>query len=172
MALALKWLRMLSVYFDVMITLFTFKTFAQSNLAIHHTVVAVSNLTTSLQFYQDGIGLAPLETGTVQGDWKTLLGVDTDTIEAVFLGNANVADEQSGTLELAIFGDGVVPPNNQPAAGLFLISFLVDVSATIARLKSLGLAKDVQSVDVNGSTWLTVRDPDGTLVLLLEPGAI
>lgn len=61
------------------------------------------------------------------------------------------------------------PVQTAPAHGFFK-SLLVDVSATLARLESLGLDRD-RKEDVpgkgEGATIALVRDPDGTLVELI-----
>jgi len=145
--------------------------------AIHHTVLVVSHLDTSLKFYVDGIGLEVLRDREVEGDWPTLFGAESTTLRVIFLGNANVPDDTAGVLELNVFpGDRPAGgPVSPPPAGLFMISYFVDVEATLARLEKLGLARDVRRVSQptpNGSVVLaTVRDPDGVAVLL-TPGSI
>jgi hypothetical protein len=62
-------------------------------------------------------------------------------VHAVFLGDAGVPDDHAGVLELNVF-DGDVPvgpPPTPPSTGFFLLSFFVDVEATLSRLAALGL---------------------------------
>ena len=145
--------------------------------AIHHTVIVVSDLETSLRFYVEGLGLEVLRDREVEGDWPALLGVASTTLRAVFLGKSDIPDDTAGVLELNVFPGGAVTlvPASPPQAGLFMISYFVDVEATLARLEKLGLARDVRRVvqaTPNGSiTLATVRDPDGVAVLL-TPGPI
>jgi catechol 2,3-dioxygenase-like lactoylglutathione lyase family enzyme len=145
--------------------------------AIHHTVIVVSELDVSLKFYVDGIGLEVLQDREVQGDWPALFGAESTSLRVVFLGKSDIPDDTSGVLELNAFPGGAVRrrPVSPPAAGLFMISYFVDVEATLTRLERLGLATDVRRVDQptpNGIiTLATVRDPDGVAVLL-TPGSI
>jgi hypothetical protein len=63
----------------------------------------------------------------------------------------------------------------RPRTGFFLLSFFVDVEATLGRLAALGLGGPPRRVDQPGPggpiTLATVRDPDG-LTVLLTPGSI
>ena len=86
-------------------------------------------------------------------------------------------DDHAGVLELNYF-DGDVPaaaPPSPPRAGFFLLSFFVDVPATLGQLAALGLGgpprRVVQPTPAGPVTIATVRDPDGLLVLL-TPGSI
>jgi catechol 2,3-dioxygenase-like lactoylglutathione lyase family enzyme len=145
--------------------------------AIHHTVLVVSDIDTSLSFYVEGIGLEVLRDREVEGDWQTLFGAPSNTLRVVFLGNSAIPDETAGVLELNAFPGGSAAGTavSPPPAGLSMISYFVDVEATVGRLEGLGLARDVRRVEQatpNGSiTLATVRDPDGVLVLL-TPGSI
>jgi catechol 2,3-dioxygenase-like lactoylglutathione lyase family enzyme len=113
----------------------------------------------------------------VDGDWPGLFGAPTRSVRAVFLGDRRVPDDHAGVLELNVF-DGSVPagpPPSPPRTGFFLLSFFVDVEATLSRLAALGLGgtarRVVQSTPAGPVTIATVRDPDGLLVLL-TPGSI
>ena len=145
--------------------------------AIHHTVVAVRDMEQSLRFYRDGLGLDVLADREVQGNWPKLLGAPSYRLRAVFLGDKNLPDVYAGVLELTAF-EGDIPPSSptrEPTAGLFQISFFVDVDSTMNRLAALGLdgsPRRVEQLTPNGPiTIATVRDPDGVLVLL-TPGAL
>jgi hypothetical protein len=81
-------------------------------------------------------------------------------------------------LELNAFIGGDVPagqPVGPPTAGLFMVSFFVDVEATLKRLADSGMGgvpRRVEQPTPNGPIVIaTVRDPDGVLVLL-TPGSI
>jgi catechol 2,3-dioxygenase-like lactoylglutathione lyase family enzyme len=143
---------------------------------IHHTVVIVADLGASLRFYCDGLGLDLLADRQVEGDWPGLLGAATRQLRAVFLGDSRVPDDQAGVLELNVL-DGVSPgPSpSAPQTGFFMVSFFVDVEATLSRLAALGLGgtpRQITQPTSNGPiTIATVRDPDGGLVLL-TPGSI
>ena len=145
--------------------------------AIHHTVVAVRDLDISLRFYRDGLGLDLLLDRQVEGDWPELLGAPSRSLRAVFLGDQRFPDDHSGVLELNLFDGGLeaAPPRPAPTAGFFLLSFFVDVEATLTRLAALDLGGPPRRVSRTGPsgpmTLATVRDPDGVLVLLV-PGSI
>jgi glyoxylase I family protein len=144
---------------------------------IHHSVVVVGDLEASLRFYRDGLGLDVLLDRQVEGDWPGLFDAPTRRVRAVFLGDTRVPDDQAGVLELNVFDGGVPagPPPSPPRTGFFLLSFFVDVEATLSRLAALGLGGTtrhvVQSTPAGPVTLATVRDPDGLLVLL-TPGSI
>jgi hypothetical protein len=80
-------------------------------------------------------------------------------------------------LELNFFDAGVpaAAPPSPPQAGFLLLSFFVDVPATLGRLAALGLGgplrRIVQPTPGGPVVIATVRDPDGLLVLL-TPGSI
>jgi catechol 2,3-dioxygenase-like lactoylglutathione lyase family enzyme len=145
--------------------------------AIHHTVLIVADLDDSLRFYRDGLGLDVLADRQVEGDWPALLGAPSRRLRAVFLGDPGVPDDHAGVLELNVF-DGDVPagpPAGPPRTGFFLLSFFVDVEATLSRLAALNLGGPPRRVDQPGPSGpialATVRDPDG-LPVLLTPGSI
>jgi glyoxylase I family protein len=144
---------------------------------IHHTVVIVRDLDASLRFYCDGLGLDLLADRQVEGDWPRLFGAATRRLRAVFLGDPGVPDDQAGVLELNVL-DGTPPgppPASPPPTGFFMMSFFVDVEATLSRLATLGLGGTprhiTQPAPGGPLTIATVRDPDGVLVLL-TPGSI
>jgi len=145
--------------------------------AIHHSVVVVRDLEASLRFYRDGLGLELLQDRQVEGDWPGLLDAPNRSLRAVFLGDPGLPDDHSGVLELNLFGGDVAegPPASPRRSGFLLLSFFVDVEATLDRLASLGLGgspRRVTQPTPNGQvTIATVRDPDGVLVLL-TPGSI
>jgi glyoxylase I family protein len=111
-----------------------------------------------------------------QGDWPTLFGVPSDRLRSVFLGDPR--QPESGLVELVCF-EGLDPAGagskvgRTPSAGFFLLSFYVDVTQTVARLKSVGTIPDA-SIEVKGLSgpvrMATVLDPDGVLVELIDRG--
>jgi catechol 2,3-dioxygenase-like lactoylglutathione lyase family enzyme len=145
--------------------------------AIHHSVVVVRDLEASLRFYRDGLGLELLQDRLAEGDWPGLLDAPGRSLRAVFLGDPRVPDDYSGVLELNLFDGDVAegPPASARRSGFLLLSFFVDVEATLDRLASLGLGGSPRRVThptPNGQVAIaTVRDPDGVLVLL-TPGSI
>jgi catechol 2,3-dioxygenase-like lactoylglutathione lyase family enzyme len=144
---------------------------------IHHSVVVVRDLAASLRFYRDAIGLDLLRDVNVEGDWPELFGAPSRRLRAVFLGDAGSPDDHDGVLELNAF-EGDIPAGpapGSPATGFFLLSFFVDVEATLGRLAAFGLGglprRLTQATPRGPVTLATVRDPDGVLVLL-TPGSI
>lgn len=145
--------------------------------AIHHSVVVVRDLDSSLRFYRDGIGLDVLLDRAVEADYPALFDGPSRRLRVVFLGDRGVPDVSAGVLELAAFLEGHVAAARAPgppAAGLFLLSFFVDVEATLAKLHDLGLGgpprRITQSTPNGPIPIATVRDPDG-VVILLTPGS-
>jgi glyoxylase I family protein len=131
-----------------------------------------------LRFYRDGVGLDLLMDREVEGDWPTLFEGPSRRLRVVFLGDRNVPDVSSGMLELNAFIGGEVParqPVGPPSAGLFMVSFFVDVEATLKRLAEMGMGGAPRRVEQPTPTGpiviATVRDPDG-VVVLLAPGPI
>ncbi len=125
---------------------------------------------------RDGLALDVLQDRQVEGDWPDLFDAPSRRLRAVFLGDPQVPDDHAGVLELNYF-DGDVPaaaPPSPPRAGFFLLSFFVDVPATLGRaLLSVSAAAPAGRPADTGraATIATVRDPDGLLVLL-TPGSI
>jgi len=108
---------------------------------IHHSVVVVRDLEASLRFYRDGLGLDLLQDRHVEGDWPDLFDAPSRRVRAVFLGDAAVPDDHAGVLELNVFDCDIPtgPAPWPPRTGFFLLSFFVDVEATLSRLAALGL---------------------------------
>jgi hypothetical protein len=90
------------------------------------------------------------------------------------LSSANRTPQPDGLrLQLNAFIGGDVPsrrPVGAPSAGLLMVSFFVDVEATLERLAELGMGgaprRVTQSTPTGQILVATVRDPDGVLVLL------
>ena len=110
---------------------------------------------------------------TFDGDWPALFDGPSRTLRSVFLGDPGHPD--AGIVELVVF-DGAAAPPGVPSvassAGFFLLSFFVDVDATLARLGALGLGGEPRRVEQPGPdgpvAMATVRDPDGVLVELIQ----
>jgi catechol 2,3-dioxygenase-like lactoylglutathione lyase family enzyme len=138
---------------------------------VHHSALRVRDVDASLRFYRDGLGLVVLMDQEFEGDWPALFDAPTRRLRSVFLGDPEAPE--AGVVELVAF-DGPPPPDPvgvPPVAGFFLLSFFVDVDATLVRLRELGLAGDVRRIEVPGPgtsvAMATVRDPDGVLVELV-----
>lgn len=139
--------------------------------SLHHAALCVQDLDASLRFYRDGVGLSVLMDHSFDGDWPALFDAGSRTLRSVFLGDPASLD--AGVVELVVFEDDVDtgPVAAPPAAGFFLLSFFVDVEATLARLRDLGFGGRARRVEQPGPSgpvpMATVRDPDGVLVELI-----
>jgi len=141
--------------------------------------VYVRDVDASLRFYRDGLGLQVLMDHEFDGDWRTLLDAPRDRLRSVFLGDPDSPD--SGIVELVTFagndtGDGGAAPPPAPARpGFFLLSFFVDVGATLARIAAVGFDGPVRRIQVPAPggdvEMVTLRDPDGVLVELVGVGS-
>jgi glyoxylase I family protein len=146
--------------------------------AIHHSVVIVRDLDTSLRFYRDGLGLEVLADREIEGDWPGLFDGPSGRLRVVFLGDARVPDLTAGVLELNAFLGGDVPTgdsSSRPTTGFFMLLYFVDMQATLERLADLGLGgppRRVSQATPTGDIAIAlVRDPDGVRILL-TPGSI
>jgi catechol 2,3-dioxygenase-like lactoylglutathione lyase family enzyme len=146
---------------------------------VHHSAVYARDVDASLRFYRDGLGLQVLMDHEFDGDWPTLFDAPGERLRSVFLGDPDSPD--AGIVELVAFagdhtGDhGDAPTPAPPRPGFFLLSFFVDVEATLNRLASVGLdglARRIQVPAPGGDVEMaTVRDPDGVLVELIGIGS-
>ena len=136
---------------------------------VDHTGLCPANIEESLRFYRDGIGLTVVADFTMDTDLEPLLGRRTSHVRAVFLGSPD--SPRGGTLELLDLGDA--QPREEPRAsgtphrGLFLLSFLVDVSEVLNRLSDLRLGGEPRTMESPAGITATVVDPDGVTVELL-----
>lgn len=140
---------------------------------VHHSAIVTRDVDASVRFYRDGLGLQVLMDHEFEGDWRTLFDAPRDRLRSVFLGDPDAPD--AGIVELVTFGadgdGGGEPPVGAPRAGFFLLSFFVDVDATMARLAALGFDEPARRTRVRAPEghvdMVTVRDPDGVLVELV-----
>lgn len=142
---------------------------------MHHAGLCVRNMEESLRFYRDCIGLAVLADKVLHADLESLLGVATETVRTVFLGDTEHPD--SGIVELLDLGlrtiDEAEPQPGLPTRGVFLLSFQVDVPATLSRLEASGLGGTARTMTTpGGGIAATVTDPDGVMVELLSLGEL
>lgn len=137
---------------------------------IHHAGICPADLDASLRFYVDGIGLEVILDITIPLDLEPLLGVPTNSTRTVFLGDAG--DPESGMLELLDLGTDRVaqqgPAPGLPTRGLFLVSFQLQVEPALARLEALGLGGRPRRLETRGNLAVTVVDPDGVVVELMD----
>lgn len=139
----------------------------------HHSAICVRDFAASLRFYTEGLGLALLWENEFAGDWPTLFGSREPRLHSAFLGDPEADD--AGIVELVEFIGGMEDGTGQgpaPQVGFFLLSFYVDVDATLARLAALGLGGEARRIEVDGMggakvPMAVVRDPDGVIVELI-----
>ena len=146
---------------------------------VHHSAVYARDVDASLRFYRDGLGLQVLMDHEFDGDWGTLFDAPGDRLRSVFLGDPDSPD--AGIVELVTFvGEGTgadvaAPAPAPPRPGFFLLSFFVDVDATLKGLAAAGLDGPTRRIRVpapgGGVEMATVRDPDGVLVELIGIGS-
>ncbi|HUI04271.1 MAG TPA: VOC family protein [Acidimicrobiales bacterium] len=142
---------------------------------VHHSAITARDVEASVRFYRDGIGLTLLMDRRFDGDWPTLFGVRSTSLRSVFLGDPAAPD--AGVVELVDFGEAPAPapPGSAGGAGFLLLSFFVDLDATLARLAALGhddVRRIAQPAPGGAVAMATVRDPDGVLVELIDTAAV
>jgi catechol 2,3-dioxygenase-like lactoylglutathione lyase family enzyme len=139
---------------------------------LHHAAICTTDVDRARRFWQDGLGLVEIFDHEFSGDWPTLFEAPSGRLRSVFLGDPEHPD--AGIIELVAFdtlGPGVDVPR-PPRAGLFLLSFNVDVDAALARLADLGFTDGVRRINqpAGGGTSVpmaVVTAPDGVLVELI-----
>jgi catechol 2,3-dioxygenase-like lactoylglutathione lyase family enzyme len=138
-------------------------------VSLDHVVIFVADADRSLAFYCDALGLATIVDREFDGPWPELFGGVTSTrLRAMILGDPE--HPERGNVELLSFADPVeAGPGVQPiATGTVMLSFMVDLADVLPRLAAAG-GTDVRRATLkNGVDVATLRDPDGTLVELLN----
>ncbi len=139
---------------------------------IDHVGVASSDIERSLGFYRDALGMALLGRGReASADMAALLGVD-----AVEFEYADLDAGDGRVLELLRFaqpqGEQVAPRPFDPGTAHIGVR-VDDLDGVAARLGDAVISRAAVRVDDPGSYWhggrfLYVRDPDGTIVELVE----
>jgi catechol 2,3-dioxygenase-like lactoylglutathione lyase family enzyme len=131
-------------------------------------VIFVADADRSLGFYRDGLGLATLVDREFDGPWPAMFDVTSHRLRAMILGDP--AHPDRAQVELLTMAEPVPDgPGAQPVAtGSVMLSFMVDLAAVMPRLEAAG-GTDVRRATLkNGVDVVTLRDPDGTLVELLN----
>ncbi len=142
-------------------------------MVLHHVALCPANFEASVRFYRDGLGFEPIMDEVIPGEWQRFLDARSDSLRSVFFGDRE--RPEAGIVELVMFDGGQepAPPNGRPAAGFFLLSFAVDVEATVARMQKLGLDADLRVLDTDMGTKIArLRDPDGVLIELIPFGIV
>lgn len=147
-------------------------------MRLHHAAICTSDVEASLRFWRDGIGLEIVMDHAFDGDWPTLFGAPTSHLRSVFLGEPGgdgAAGDDAGLVELVDFGPVDPPPGDHattPALGFFLLSFNVDLTATLARLAALDLGGPPTAITVHGVRMAVVRSPESVRVELIDLAAV
>ena len=141
-------------------------------MRLHHAAICANDIDAGLRFWRDGLGLEILMDHSFEGDWPTLFGSTSSTLRSVFLGEPGADD--AGVVELVDFGDPLDAPEPSPApeVGFFLLSFNVDLTATLARLAALGVGGAPREITVHGVRMAVVTSPEGVRVELLDLAAV
>lgn len=135
-----------------------------------HVGLCPADFDASLRFYVEGIGLEVIFDVTLDLDMKDFLGVSTEKVRTLFLGDPSkpgvtrleLLDLYNGECGKEPAGDGL------PHRGLTLISFHVPVEATLERLAGLGLGGTPRKIAARKGFAATVTDPDGVMVELVD----
>ena len=141
-------------------------------MRLHHAAICTADVDASLVFWRDGLGLEILMDHPFEGDWPTLFGSRSSTLRSVFLGQPGADD--AGVVELVDFGEGTAAPDvaGAPTGGFFLLSFNVDLTATLAHLAALGTGGPPREITVHGVRMAVVHSPDGVRVELIDLPAV
>ena len=135
-----------------------------------HVGLCPADFEASLRFYTEGIGLQVIFDVTLPMDMSAFLGVKTEKVRTLFLGDP--ADPAKTRLELLDLYDGAAAAqpagDGLPHRGLTLISFHVAVDDTLARLAALGLGGTPRRIPARQGFAATVTDPDGVMVELVD----
>ena len=142
-------------------------------MRLHHAAICTRDIERSLVFWRDGLALDVIMDHTFDGDWPTLLRARSSTLRSVFLGDP--AAPEAGVVELVDFGTPMDASIDNPAdrAGFLLLSFNVDLDATLARLDASGMLPDPpRQITEHGVRMAVIYDPDGVQVELVDLPAI
>ena len=138
-------------------------------MQLHHVSLFVRDAERSMRFYRDGLGLEIRVDREFDGDWPGLFGVESKRLRAVILGDA----DRPHQVELVAFAEPVPVGARaaEPTTGTAILTFIVDLEATLPALLAAG-ATDLRRAHLSsGSGAATVRDPDGIMVQLLDRGS-
>jgi catechol 2,3-dioxygenase-like lactoylglutathione lyase family enzyme len=136
---------------------------------LDHVVIFVADADRSLAFYRDALGLGTIMDREFDGPWPEMFdGVTALRLRAMILGDPD--QPERGQLELLTFADPVdAGPGVQPiATGTVMLSFMVDLADVLPKLQAAGGSHVRRATLQNGVDVATLRDPDGTLVELLN----
>jgi catechol 2,3-dioxygenase-like lactoylglutathione lyase family enzyme len=138
-------------------------------VSLDHVVIFVADADRSLAFYREGLGLGTIVDREFDGPWPELFeGITSPRLRAIILGDPD--HPERGNVELLTMAEPVeTGPGALPIkTGTVMLSFMVDVADVLPKLVAAG-GTDVRRATLkNGVDVVTLRDPDGTLVELLN----
>lgn len=133
----------------------------------HHFAVTVTDLDRAVAFYRDVLGLAVLTRFSVGGEaFGTGVGIDGASAEFTHM---DAGDARVELVEYTPEGDGVPGSDLNQPGGTHLGLEVDDLDSVHASLPD-----DIEPIappqtSESGTKIMFVRDPDGTLVELLQP---
>jgi len=139
-------------------------------LGIDHTAISVADVARSMRFYVDGLGLRPASRSLNEGAAQERL----DALPAPKLDVVGLNPSEQVPAHLELLGYHAPAPRMGPASGLADIVATRTVlrgsnpAALIQKLGTQGDRVEIVATDVAG-TMALIRDPDGHLLLLLQP---
>ena len=116
-------------------------------LGVHHVAVVVGDTDTAVTFYTDVLGLERMarpDFGSVGGAWL-----------------------RAGSQELHL----IERPGSTEQRGQHVAFRVADVAAAAAELTARGIEVRLLDPMTNGTRQAILRDPDGNVVELTQPGA-
>jgi catechol 2,3-dioxygenase-like lactoylglutathione lyase family enzyme len=132
----------------------------------HHFAVTVSDLDRSVSFYRDVLGLEVLSRFSVGGPgFETGVGIDGASAEFVHM---DAGDARIELVEYTPEGDPQHEGQLNQPGGTHIGLEVADLDAVYASLPDDIVAFAKPQTTESGTRILFVRDPDGTLVELLE----
>lgn len=146
-------------------------------LGVHHSAICTADVTQSLRFWRDGLGLRELFDFEFIGDWPELFGAKSDQLRSIFLGDPQ--SPEAGIVELVEFAGAdeqlpAIAGLSGPRHGFFLLSFQREVDETLSTLAALGFSDGVRRISVaapggRSVAMAVITAPDGVLVELIGP---
>lgn len=138
---------------------------------IHHAGLVVSDLDTSLQFYERMFGAKPEFVGSVSGDSVAqAVGVPGANIRMAFL---QFGGTQVELISYEEAGEKQFPLRNCDVGASHICFLVDDIRAAYEELKAKGAEFYAEPLKMEGGaldgcSFVCFRDPDGTTVELFE----
>ncbi len=143
-----------------------------------HAGITVSNLTSAIDFYRDGLGLELRHRQVQENDYTAeMLGYPACRIEIAQMRAASTAEASGHLIELIAFEEPspIVDPGPMHRVGTVHVALCVDhIDDTAQRAVHHGatLVSEVLAITAGinqGGKVVWLRDPDGVLIELVQP---